>query len=121
MHEVAEIIGFNMAAQAAVLGGVDQLSGHSFTSLNEALKRHLDSGGFQVMDDLSKQLFPSVFGAIKNCLYKPLRKHPLYQEIEFIWTGSTAEGVNIPNLERRGDGKLHFEFEMDILCVFFAI
>lgn len=102
----------------AAVEGVDHLSGHSVASLNEALQRHLDGGGFQVMDDLSKQVFPSVFGAIKNCLYKPLRKHPLYREIEFIWTGSTAEGVNIPNFERRGDGKPHLEFEMDILCVF---
>ena len=97
---------------------IDRLSGHSIASLNKALHEHLDEGGFQVMDDLSKQIFPSVFGAIKNCLYKPLRKHPLYKEVEFVWTGSTAEGVNIPNFERRGDGKPHLEFEMDILCVF---
>lgn len=38
--------------------------------------------------------------------------------MEFVWTGSTAEGVNIPNFEQRGDGKPHLEFEMDILCVF---
>ena len=38
--------------------------------------------------------------------------------MEFVWTGSTAEGVNIHNFERRGDGKPHLEFEMDILCVF---
>ena len=73
--------------------GIDRLSGNSIASLNEALQKHLDGGGFQVMDDLSKKLFPSVFGAIKNCLYKPLRKHPLYREVEFVWTGSTAEGV----------------------------
>ena len=97
---------------------IDRLSGHSIASLNKALHEHLDEGGFQIMDDLSKQIFPSVFGAIKNCLYKPLRKHPLYKEVEFVWTGSTAEGVNIPNFERRGDGKPHLEFEMDILCVF---
>lgn len=98
--------------------GIDRLSGNSIASLNEALQKHLDGGGFQVMDDLSKQLFPSVFGAIKNCLYKPLRKHPLYREVEFVWTGSTAEGVNIPNFDRHGNGKPHLEFEMDILCVF---
>ena len=97
---------------------IDRLSGHSIVSLNKTLHEHLDEGGFQVMDDLSKKVFPSVFGAIKNCLYKPLRKHPLYKEVEFVWTGSTAEGVNIPNFERRGDGKPHLEFEMDILCVF---
>lgn len=97
---------------------IDRLSGHSIASLNKALHEHLDEGGFQVMDDLSKQIFRYVFGAIKNCLYKPLRKHPLYKEVEFVWTGSTAEGVNIPNFERRGDGKPHLEFEMDILCVF---
>lgn len=97
---------------------IDRLSGHSIVSLNEALQKHLDGGGFKVMDDISKQIFPSVFSAIKNCLYKPLRKHPLYKEVEFVWTGSTAEGVNIPNFERRGDGKPHLEFEMDILCVF---
>ena len=97
---------------------IDRLSGHSIVNVNEALQNHLDGGGFQVMDNLSKQVFPSVFGAIKNCLHKPLRKHPLYQEVVFIWTGSTAEGVNIPNFERRGDGKPHLEFEMDILCVF---
>lgn len=103
---------------AAVEEVVDRLSGHSIVSLNEALQKHLDCGGFQPMDDISQQIFPSVFSAIKNCLYKPLRKHPLYQEVEFVWTGSTAEGVNIPNFERRGDGKPHLEFEMDILCVF---
>lgn len=51
---------------------IDRLSGHSIASLNKALHEHLDEGGFQIMDDLSKQIFPSVFGAIKNCLYKPL-------------------------------------------------
>ncbi|XP_022797813.1 protein MB21D2-like [Stylophora pistillata] len=95
--------------------GIDRLSGNSIVSLNEALQKH--GGGFQFMDDLSEQLFPSVFGAIKNCLYKPLRKHPLYKEVEFLWTGSTAEGVNIPNFDRHGDGKPNLEFEMDILCV----
>ena len=30
----------------------------------------------------------------------------------------SAEGVNIPNFERREDGKPHLEFEMDILRVF---
>ena len=40
--------------------GIDRLSGNSIASLNEALQKHLDGGGFQVMDDLSKQLFLSV-------------------------------------------------------------
>lgn len=97
---------------------VDRVSGQSISSLNEALKKHLDGGGFQAMDDISKQVFPPVFSAINNCLYKPLQKHPLYKEVEFIWTGSTAEGVNIPNFERGGDGNPNIEFEMDILCVF---
>ena len=97
---------------------VDRVSGCTIASLDETLKKHLDGGGFQSMDDISNQLFPSVFGAIKNCLLKPLQKHPFYKEVEFIWTGSTAEGVNIPNIERRGDKVVHLEFEMDILCVF---
>ena len=46
---------------------IDRLSGHSIASLNKALHEHLDEGGFQVMDDLSKQIFRYVFGAIKNC------------------------------------------------------
>lgn len=98
--------------------GVDLVSGHSFLSLNEALANHLADGGFQAMDDLSAQMFPSVLGAVNNCLHKPLSRHPLYEEVEFIWSGSTAEGVNIPNFESGGCGKPRLEFEMDILCVF---
>ena len=64
---------------AQVEDEIDRLSGHSIVTLNKALREHLDESGFQVMDDLSKKVFPSVFGAIKNCLYKPLRKHPLYK------------------------------------------
>lgn len=97
---------------------IDLVSGHSFLSLNEAVANHLADGGFEAMDNLSDRMFPSVLGALNNCLYKPLRKHPLYEEVEFIWTGSTAEGVNIPNFERGGDGQPRLEFEMDILCVF---
>lgn len=108
------MIGYKMAEAV----GVDLVSGHSFLSLNEALANHLADGGFQAMDDLSAQLFPSVLGALNNCLHKPLRRHPLYEEVEFIWSGSTAEGVNIPNFESGGSGKPHLEFEMDILCVF---
>lgn len=110
--------GFDGRCNFSMADAVDLVSGHAISSLNEALVKYLGDGGFQSMDDLSKQVFPSVFGAINNCLYKPLRKHPLYQQVEFVWTGSTAEGVNIPNFERRGNGKPHLEFEMDIMCVF---
>ena len=96
----------------------DRLSGQSISSLNEAFMQHLQgSGGLKAMDNMSEQIFPSVFGAINNCLCKPLRKHPRYANVELLWTGSTAEGVNIPNFERQGDRKPQLEFELDVLCV----
>mgnify|MGYP001793547660 CR=1 FL=1 len=97
---------------------IDRLSGESIFALNENIKKHLqESEGFQVMDDLSGQLFPSVVGALNNCLCKPLKKHPRYQNIELVWTGSTAEGVNIPNFDRDGSRAPELELEMDLLCV----
>lgn len=67
---------------------------------------------------MDAKIFPSVFSALKNCLHKPLQRHPRYAGVEFLWTGSTSEGVNIPNMSKGADGKVEMEFEMDILCVF---
>lgn len=98
---------------------IDRLSGQSLRALNDAIKETiLGEEGFKTMDDISAKIFPSVFAAIKNCLQKPLQKHPRYARIDFLWTGSTSEGVNIPNMSRKADGQVEMEFEMDILCVF---
>ena len=108
-----------MAEKVESLSDIDRLSGQSLSTLNEALKDlFLAEGGFQSMDDISAKIFPSVFSAIQNCLLKPLRKHPRYADIEFVLSGSTSEGVNIPNMSRKADGRVDWEFEMDILCVF---
>lgn len=66
-------------------------------------------------------MFFFVLGVVNNCLYKFLRRYLLYEEVEFIWSGSMVEGVNILNFESGGCGKFCLEFEMDILCVFWDI
>ena len=96
-----------MAEKVESLSDIDRLSGQSLSTLNEALKDlFLKEGGFQSMDDISAKIFPSVFSAIQNCLQKLLRKHPRYADIEFVLSGSTSEGVNIPNMSRKADGRV---------------
>lgn len=80
---------------------IDRVSGQSIMELNNALKdQFLGGEGFASMDGISAKIFPSVFAAIQNCLQKPLQKHPRYTDVEFVWSGSTSEGVNIPNMSR---------------------
>lgn len=111
-----------MAEKHESYSDIDRLSGLPITELNNALKDQFIGGeGFASMDGISAKIFPSVFAAIQNCLQKPLQKHPRYTDVELVWSGSTSEGVNIPNMSRGASGKVEMELEMDILCVFRGI
>lgn len=106
-----------MAEKPESSSDIDRVSGQSITELKNALKdQFLGGEGFSSMDVISAKIFPSVFAAIQNCLQKPLQKHPRYTDVEFVWSGSTSEGVNIPNMSRGAGGKVEMELEMDILC-----
>lgn len=111
-----------MAEKHESYSDIDRLSGLPIMELNNALKDQFIGGeGFASMDGISAKIFPSVFAAIQNCLQKPLQKQPRYTDFELVWSGSTSEGVNIPNMSRGASGKVEMELEMDILCVFRGI
>lgn len=95
--------------------GIDLVSGCNIQELNEKLLEHLKESSFSSVDELSEKIFPGVFAALKNIL-SPLKKNSRYANIEFLWTGSTSEGVNVPGFEKNGTG-YSLEFEMDMLCV----
>ena len=96
---------------------LDFVSGQTMKDINDGLaSKYIYENSFDNVDDLSKHMFPAVFSSITHCL-SALRKHPRYKNLEFIWAGSTAEGVNVPEMDKNVDNSVSLEFEIDILCV----